>query len=109
MLGASGVALSAAAAHRGGPNAVIAAQFLLFHAPALLAIACALRVGLLRPSLGLASGVLITVGVVAFSGALAISEFLGLWRATMLAPTGGTTAILGWLLLIVAAFAARRA
>lgn len=108
LFGAAGVGMSAAAAHIGGPNAATAAQFLLFHAPALLGVSLALRAGLVRPGLGVAACVLLSAGVIAFSGALALSAFAGLRPVPMLAPTGGLLMIAGWLLLAVAALALGR-
>ncbi|MFL5205862.1 MAG: DUF423 domain-containing protein, partial [Microvirga sp.] len=51
LSGLLGVGLSAAAAHITGGNLATAAQFLLFHAPALLALVALIAAGALHPLL----------------------------------------------------------
>lgn len=99
LLGAAGVALSAAAAHAGGGNVATAANFLLFHAPALLALSLlgagkVLRVG----------GWILLVGVLLFSGDLLARHYIGDRLFPMAAPAGGTLMILGWLVIAASAF-----
>ena len=107
IYGAAGVALAAAAAHIGGETAATAAHFLLFHAPVLLVIPVALKVGLLAPRTGAAAGLVIAAGVFFFSGALALGA-LANWRPfPMLAPAGGMLMIGGWLLVGVSVLMAR--
>lgn len=109
LLGAAGVAGSAAAAHLGGGNLATAAQFALFHAPAVLASVWLAGSGLARPVLAHAAGWLLALGTVLFSGAVALGAF-GLHPVPMAAPTGGTVLILAWLVLGISALAgARRA
>ncbi|MEO9614645.1 MAG: DUF423 domain-containing protein [Nitratireductor sp.] len=92
LTGAAGVALSAAAAHAGGGNVATAAQFLLFHAPALLAL------GLLaRARLSHAAGIALLAGLMLFSGDLLMRHYAGIRLFAMAAPAGGTLMILGWL------------
>ncbi|MBZ9980330.1 MULTISPECIES: DUF423 domain-containing protein [unclassified Mesorhizobium] len=103
IVGAAGVALSAAAAHLGGAFTGTAASFLLMHAPAFLAV------GLLdanRP-LRIASMVLL-VGLVLFTGDLLARDFLGSRLFPMSAPIGGTLLIAGWLAIAVSAVVRRR-
>ncbi|MEO3997130.1 DUF423 domain-containing protein [Mesorhizobium sp. CAU 1732] len=104
LCGAAGVALSAAAAHVGGGNLGTAANFLLMHAPALLAI------GLLgqRRSLTIAGYVLL-LGMALFCGDLVARETIGQRLFPMAAPAGGILMILGWLAIAVAGFAERTA
>jgi uncharacterized membrane protein YgdD (TMEM256/DUF423 family) len=100
LMGAAGVALSAAAAHRAGePNLGIAANFLMFHAPVFLAI------GLIGGGryLRLAATVLL-VGVLLFAGDLLARVFLGDRLFPFAAPSGGVLMIAGWLLIAGSAF-----
>jgi uncharacterized membrane protein YgdD (TMEM256/DUF423 family) len=104
LYGLLGVAASAAAAHvTGGGNLGIAANFLLFHAPALLGVALGLHSGFLAPRLGRLSGGLIGLGVLLFSGDLALRALGNVVIWHMMAPTGGTLLMLGWLGVGVAA------
>ena len=98
LVGAAGVALSAAAAHRGGAFTGTAANFLLMHAPVFLAIGLAGGNRCLR----IASLVLL-VGLLLFSGDLLARDFLGSRLFPMSAPIGGTLLIGGWLAIAVSA------
>jgi uncharacterized membrane protein YgdD (TMEM256/DUF423 family) len=98
-LGAAGVALSAAAAHAGGGNIATAANFLLFHAPAFLALGLLGAGKVLR-----AGGWILLVGVLLFSGDLLARHYLGDRLFPMAAPAGGTLMILGWLVIAASAF-----
>ncbi len=92
ICGAAGVALSAAAAHQGGGNLATAAQFLLLHAPALLAI------GLLGGWIALrAGGAVLLLGVLLFSGDLIMRHYVGEKLFPFAAPAGGTLMIAGWI------------
>ncbi|RUX80345.1 DUF423 domain-containing protein, partial [Mesorhizobium sp. M2A.F.Ca.ET.040.01.1.1] len=88
LVGAAGVALSAAAAHRGGTFTGTAANFLLMHAPAFLAIGLAGGNRCLR----IASLVLL-LGLLLFCGDLLARDFLGSRLFPMSAPIGGTLLI----------------
>ncbi|RWM05958.1 MAG: DUF423 domain-containing protein [Mesorhizobium sp.] len=98
LVGAAGVALSAAAAHRGGAFTGTAASFLLMHAPVFLAI------GLIGGNrcLRIASLILL-VGLLLFSGDLLARDFLGSRLFPMSAPIGGTLLIAGWLAIALSA------
>jgi uncharacterized membrane protein YgdD (TMEM256/DUF423 family) len=100
LLGASGVALSAAAAHQGIANVATAASFLLMHAPAFLALSL-LQGGKCR---NYGSWVLL-LGLVIFSGDLLARAYLGTRLFPMAAPLGGALMIGGWLAIAVSAFA----
>jgi uncharacterized membrane protein YgdD (TMEM256/DUF423 family) len=100
LSGALGVALSAVAAHRADlPNLGTAANMLLFHAPAFLAI-------------GLASGnkvrtitsFVLLAGLALFAGDLLARAFLGTRLFPMAAPTGGILLIAGWIGVAASAF-----
>jgi uncharacterized membrane protein YgdD (TMEM256/DUF423 family) len=98
LLGASGVALSAAAAHQGIANVATAASFLLMHAPAFLALS--LLGGNRVRSFG-SSGLLL--GLVIFSGDLLARAYLGTRLFPMAAPSGGVLMIGGWLVIAASA------
>ncbi|MER8526235.1 DUF423 domain-containing protein [Mesorhizobium sp. M0814] len=98
LCGATGVALSAAAAHLGGAFVGTAASFLLLHAPVFL------TVGLLGGNSILRTGSLILlVGLLLFSGDLLARDFLGSRLFPMSAPIGGTLLIGGWLVMAASA------
>ncbi|TPJ75631.1 DUF423 domain-containing protein [Mesorhizobium sp. B2-6-2] len=98
LVGAAGVALSAAAAHRGGVFTGTAANFLLMHAPAFLAIGLAGG----NHCLKIASLVLLA-GLLLFCGDLLARDFLGSRLFPMSAPIGGTLLIAGWVAIAVSA------
>ena len=102
LAGAAGVALSAAAAHRGGPNLQTAATFLLVHAPALLGIA------MLAGRTARFSGFVLTAGLVLFCGDLLARDFLGDRLFPYAAPAGGMLLIGGWLAVAASAVFDRR-
>src|SRR5687767_3546367 len=80
LVGAAGVALSAAAAHAGGGNVGTAANFLLLHAPAFLAI------GLLN-----AGRALQLAGLVLLLGSAARERPAGAWLSRWPAVSGRRT------------------
>jgi uncharacterized membrane protein YgdD (TMEM256/DUF423 family) len=107
LCGAAGVGLSAAAAHMDGGNLRTAANFLLFHAPALLAVGL---FGAALPGRKVlnAGALILMLGVALFSGDLAMRAYLGHRLFPMAAPAGGLLTIAGWLAVAASAFAARR-
>lgn len=103
LCGLLGVAGSAAAAHIPGADSLkIAAQFLLFHAPAILALVGLGAVGLVRAPLGRVAALLIAVGLCLFCGDLALRALAGHALFPMAAPSGGFALMGGWVLGIVA-------
>jgi uncharacterized membrane protein YgdD (TMEM256/DUF423 family) len=104
LMGASGVALWAMAAHRaGGESLVTSAQFLLIHACAVLGLTACRKQGLIHDQIaGLASAMLI-LGAVLFSGDIAARVLAGGRLFPMAAPFGGSLLILGWLAVGVSA------
>lgn len=103
LVGAAGVALSAAAAHAGGGNVGTAANFLLFHAPLLVAVGLPGQVGkMLR-----VAALIVLIGLLVFTGDLLARDYLGGRLFPMAAPTGGTLMILGWLMVAASAFQRR--
>lgn len=103
LAGAAGVALSAVAAHRLQlPAIASAAQMLQFHAIGGLAVvAISLRAE--RPAVWLAAASVMLVGAALFAATLTLPLFEVTTLPTRAAPVGGSLAILGWLLVAVAA------
>lgn len=96
--GLLGVALSAAAAHIPGADSLkTAAQFLLFHAPAILALVGFGASGLARPGLARAAAGLLVLGLILFCGDLSVRTWLQQPLFPMAAPTGGFALMGGWL------------
>ncbi|TNC10756.1 DUF423 domain-containing protein [Methylobacterium terricola] len=104
LAGALGVGLSAAAAHIAGATSLAtAAQFLLFHAPALLALALHAGSGRAHPGVARAAGFALALGLALFSGDLSVRALLQVPLFPMAAPSGGMILILGWILVAIAA------
>ncbi len=110
LSGALAVAFGAYAAH-GFPDAPQAAQWVekasryqMYHALALLALAGLQKDG---GRLAVLAGLLFTLGTVLFCGTLYALALAGLPIA-WLAPFGGTSFILGWLLLGLSALVGRK-
>ncbi|UCI05984.1 DUF423 domain-containing protein [Mesorhizobium sp. B1-1-8] len=98
LVGAAGVALSAAAAHRGGAFTATAANFLLMHAPVFVAVGLAGGNRCLR-----IASLALFVGLLLFCGDLIARDFLGSRLFPLSAPIGGTLLIAGWLAIAVSA------
>ncbi|MGO4386573.1 DUF423 domain-containing protein [Microvirga sp. 2YAF29] len=103
LSGVLGVGLSAAAAHITGGNLTTAAQFLLFHAPALLALAALAATGSLHPLLGPIAGYILVMGLILFCGDLSRRAFADTPLFPRAAPTGGILLIIGWIIVGIAA------
>lgn len=103
LMGAAGVALAAVAAHRLQlPAIASAAQMLQFHAIGGLAVvAISLRAE--RPAVWLAAASMMLFGAVLFAATLTLPLFEVATLPPRAAPVGGSLAILGWLLVAVAA------
>jgi uncharacterized membrane protein YgdD (TMEM256/DUF423 family) len=108
LSGALGVGLSAAAAHITGGNLATAAQFLLFHAPGLLALAALIATGTVQPTLAQVAGYVLVLGLVLFCGDLSRRAFAGVALFPRAAPTGGILLMLGWLLVALSSFLQRQ-
>ena len=105
LAGLLGVAASAMAAHRAGADSLkTAAQFLLFHAPALLGLVALAATGATHRLLTRLAAAALVVGLALFSGDLALRALHGTALFAMAAPTGGVLLMGGWLLAAVAAF-----
>jgi uncharacterized membrane protein YgdD (TMEM256/DUF423 family) len=103
LMGASGVALWAIAAHRGGPSLATAAQMLLLHAVAVIALTAARKQGLVETRIARIAITILILGVALFSGDITARAFLGGGLFAMAAPLGGSLMILGWLMTALAA------
>ena len=104
LAGLLGVALSAAAAHIPGADSLkTAAQFLLFHAPAILALIGFGASSLARPGLARAAAGLLILGLILFCGDLSARTWLQQPLFPMAAPTGGFALMGGWLAGILCA------
>ena len=103
LAGGLGVAGSAAAAHTsGGETLKTAAQFLLFHAPAILALTALATTGLTRGVLTRLAAAALLIGLALFSGDLALRALTGTPLFPMAAPSGGVVLMAGWLLAAIA-------
>jgi uncharacterized membrane protein YgdD (TMEM256/DUF423 family) len=105
--GVLGVGLSAAAAHVTGGSLTTAAQFLLFHAPAILALVALTISGALNASLARLAGFVLILGLVLFCGDLSRRALSGVALAPMAAPTGGILLMIGWVLIGAASLLGR--
>ncbi len=108
LAGFLGVLLSAMGRHL--PNEqylTSAAQFLLFHAPALLALAALAAAGLVHDRIAAAAGLALVLGLCLFCSDLAARDFLQRPLFPWAAPTGGIALMLGWLLVVLSALLRR--
>ena len=97
-----GVGLAAAGAHGNDMAALTPpAYFLIMHATAAAAI-IALATRAAHPVAFLLAALVLLAGVTLFSGDIATRTLWGVRLFPMAAPIGGTTMIIGWLLLSVA-------
>ena len=104
LTGALGVAAAAMGSHGADANLSTAADFLLFHAPALIGLS------LYRGNrLAGIAGLVLVIGVALFAGDLAMRSRLGTPLFPFAAPLGGGTMILGWLLVAASALLGEKA
>jgi uncharacterized membrane protein YgdD (TMEM256/DUF423 family) len=107
LMGASGIALAAAAAHVApGAGLDSAASMLLFHAAAVLGGAALMQQSVLWRPLALLVLAAWVVGAALFSGDIALRAFAGHRLFAMAAPSGGIVLIIAWLVLAAAAIGA---
>ena len=105
LAGLLGVAASAAAAHTsGGETLKSSAQFLLFHAPLVVGLVALGAGGLANRLVVRTAGAIVLVGLVLFSGDLALRALTGSPLFAYAAPSGGFALMAGWLLTAVVAF-----
>jgi uncharacterized membrane protein YgdD (TMEM256/DUF423 family) len=103
LFGAAGVALQAAGTHMASAQATTAGQFLLVHAPVLLAGTALRRQGLLRDPVAAWVLSLLACGVALFAADLARRGLAGAALFPYAAPAGGGLMLVGWLALAVTA------
>ena len=110
LMGACGVVLAAAGAHgMTGAGLDSAANMLLFHACATIAVTVASHNGLTARGPGRLAAAGFILGAALFAGDIALRAYTGHRLFPMAAPTGGSITILAWLALVVAALLRRRA
>ena len=103
LSGFLGVGLSAMGRHwANAQHLTTVAQFLLLHAPALLALAALMGAGLVHDRIGAAAGLGLVLGLALFCGDLAARDFLARPLFPMAAPAGGLVLMLGWILILAA-------
>lgn len=108
LAGFLGVLLSAMGRHWASAQYLTTvAQFLLMHAPALLALAALTGAGLVQDRVAAAAGLALALGLALFCGDLAARDFLQRPLFPMAAPAGGLVLMLGWLLILAAALVPR--
>jgi uncharacterized membrane protein YgdD (TMEM256/DUF423 family) len=106
LAGACGVGLAAIGAHVSqSPLLTTAADFLLIHAVATLALAALAVASPRRGGWFLCAAALFLIGASLFCGDLSVRALAGGRLFPMAAPTGGSLLILGWVLTAVAAVA----
>lgn len=99
IAGLLGVLASAAAAHSGGAESLkTAAQFLLFHAPAVIGLVALAASGATHRLTTRAAACALLLGLALFCGDLALRALAGTPLFPMAAPAGGIVLMLGWLL-----------
>ncbi|MFA6964172.1 DUF423 domain-containing protein [Bosea sp. (in: a-proteobacteria)] len=109
LMGLSGVALLAAAAHvTGTTNVQTAGQMLMFHAPLVFGATAARKAGFLADLLARIALSLIIAGVALFASDLSRRGFYSEALFPRAAPIGGFAMLGGWLLLALSALFARR-
>lgn len=106
LLGATGVALSATAAHAGGAYTQTIANMLLVHAPLFVAVGLAVPERTSR-YVRLAATLLL-VGLILFSLDLFVRDIGWTRLFPMAAPIGGSAMIAGWLAIAVTALVPQR-
>ncbi|ODT83658.1 MAG: hypothetical protein ABS76_01695 [Pelagibacterium sp. SCN 64-44] len=104
LVGAIGVAAAAGGSHGAeSRNLGAIASICLAHGPALLALAILVE----RGRLFLLAGLLLAGGTLVFAGDLGLREWQGQGLFPGAAPLGGLGMILGWLSVVLAAWASR--
>ena len=103
LVGAAGVAVSAAASHGADANLTIAGTFLLIHAPAFIGLAALARSRVLT-----VAALVLAVGLLLFAGDLMVRAWAGHAMFAFAAPLGGGALILGWVGVAIAGLWPRR-
>lgn len=104
VYGAVGVVLAALGAHaHAGSSLPTAAQMLLFHAPAIIAVALARKAGLVHDGLSRGAAWGLVIGTFLFAGDIAARVLAGNGLFPMAAPAGGMVMIASWCAVALAA------
>jgi uncharacterized membrane protein YgdD (TMEM256/DUF423 family) len=99
LAGATGLALAAAGAHGSALSDLTPpAHFLIMHAAAALAVV-AIATRAAHPGGFLIAALVLLIGVTLFSGAVSARVLWSVRLFPMAAPIGGSTMILGWLVV----------
>jgi len=97
LFGLFGVGLAAAASHITGPGQIdVAANIMLFHAPALIGLALVAHLRIAPEIAVRISGWLVALGVGLFAADLCRRGFFSEHLFPMAAPIGGTILMIGW-------------
>ena len=107
LFGAAGIAQLALAAHGKWPEIIYSATMTLAHAPALIGVAVAIRLRVLRSVIARPAAFLLAAAVALFSADVTLHAMTETHFLPMAAPIGGTTSIIAWLLLAASAVVAR--
>ena len=108
LMGLCGTVLLAMAAHMGGATSLqTAGQFLLFHAPVIMAVTAARRLHLMPMRWGANAVSAMVLGVALFCGDLTLRVLAGMSLFPMAAPVGGSLIMLGWLGIAICAIMAK--
>lgn len=108
LFGAGAIAIWAWATHADKLSAGIAAQMLLIHAVAIIALTSARAAGLLHGSMAVVLISVLSLGVLLFAGDIVSRAYSGQRLFPMASPIGGTLMIASWLGLAVTSFLTRR-
>ncbi|MFA6267389.1 MAG: DUF423 domain-containing protein [Pseudolabrys sp.] len=109
LMGAAGVILAAAGAHgKTGMGLDSAGYLLLIHACAAIAVAIAIRNGMIFRPVATIATIGFILGAALFAADVTLRAYTGHRLFPMAAPTGGTIMILGWLALSVCALISSR-
>jgi uncharacterized membrane protein YgdD (TMEM256/DUF423 family) len=108
LMGLSGTIFLATAAHINGATSLqTAGQFLLFHAPLVIGVTAARRLELMPMRWGANAVSVLILGLVLFSGDLALRAFKGVSLFPNAAPIGGVLIMLGWAGLAICALVSK--
>ncbi|MFN5406760.1 DUF423 domain-containing protein [Bradyrhizobium sp.] len=110
LMGATGVALAAKAAHDADASPLAtASMMLLFHACALLGTVALAERGVIHRRIGLIAALGFALGPALFAGDLLMRQFAGDRLFPFAAPIGGSLQIASWIALAICALWPRRA
>ena len=108
LMGLLGIIFLAMAAHTSGATSLqTSGQFLLFHAPVIMAVTALRRLELMPMRWGANAVSVLILGVTLFCGDLALRALSGISLFPMAAPIGGGLIMLGWLGIAICAFVSK--